>query len=165
MLLALHLRDYEKKLKFIFIEEVCMKRTVFFKTILILTQLFFMSTFFNSITFADEIIGSHSDDFVDENGDGYHDNAPDHDSDGIPNGRDPDFVRGKGKGKRWRNNFIDENGDGYNDNAPDHDNDGIPDNIDKDYKRRGFRYGRVHGAQEVVEELDSEEITDPDIRN
>ena len=31
--------------------------------------------------------------FVDENGDGYNDNAPDADGDGIPNGRDEDFVR------------------------------------------------------------------------
>jgi len=31
--------------------------------------------------------------FVDEDGDGYRDNAPDHDGDGIPNGRDPDYKR------------------------------------------------------------------------
>lgn len=31
--------------------------------------------------------------FVDENGDGFNDLAPDADGDGIPNGLDPDFVR------------------------------------------------------------------------
>lgn len=31
--------------------------------------------------------------FVDENGDGYNDLAPDADGDGIPNGLDPDYVR------------------------------------------------------------------------
>jgi len=30
--------------------------------------------------------------FVDKNGDGYNDNAPDSDGDGIPNGRDPDYI-------------------------------------------------------------------------
>jgi len=29
--------------------------------------------------------------FIDENGDGFNDNAPDHDGDGIPNRIDPDF--------------------------------------------------------------------------
>ncbi len=56
----------------------------------------------------------HGKNFVDENGDGYNDNAPDHDADGIPNGVDPDYdgpkVRSGNKG------FIDENGDGINDN-------------------------------------------------
>ncbi|HDP67341.1 MAG TPA: hypothetical protein ENN20_02440 [Candidatus Marinimicrobia bacterium] len=31
--------------------------------------------------------------FIDENGDGFNDNAPDHDGDGIPNSIDPDFRR------------------------------------------------------------------------
>jgi len=31
--------------------------------------------------------------FIDENGDGFNDNAPDHDGDGIPNRIDPDFRR------------------------------------------------------------------------
>lgn len=31
--------------------------------------------------------------FIDEDGDGFNDNAPDHDGDGIPNGIDPDFRR------------------------------------------------------------------------
>jgi len=31
--------------------------------------------------------------FVDENGDGFNDLAPDADGDGIPNGMDPDYVK------------------------------------------------------------------------
>lgn len=31
--------------------------------------------------------------FIDEDGDGFNDNAPDHDGDGIPNGIDPDYSR------------------------------------------------------------------------
>ena len=51
--------------------------------------------------------------FVDNNGDGYNDNAPDHDGDGIPNGLDPDYVGPK----LQRGKFIDLNGDGINDNV------------------------------------------------
>lgn len=55
--------------------------------------------------------------FIDEDGDGYNDNAPDHDGDGIPNGLDPDWQKEKekkGKKNRWR--FVDLDGDGINDN-------------------------------------------------
>jgi len=38
--------------------------------------------------------------FIDENGDGYNDNAPDHDNDGIPNGLDPDWIKMKKEEKR-----------------------------------------------------------------
>jgi hypothetical protein len=55
----------------------------------------------------------HERGFVDKNGDGYNDNAPDHDGDGIPNCIDPDY---KGP-KLQKNKFIDLNGDGINDNA------------------------------------------------
>ncbi len=38
--------------------------------------------------------------FTDRDGDGYHDYAPDHDGDGIPNGSDPDYTRpGRGAGR------------------------------------------------------------------
>ena len=50
--------------------------------------------------------------FIDEDGDGYNDNAPDHDGDGIPNGLDPDYKQGD-----RRKGFVDLNGDGINDNA------------------------------------------------
>lgn len=52
--------------------------------------------------------------FVDKNKDGYNDNAPDHDGDGIPNGLDPDFKKQKGKQKRF-GKFIDKNGNGIDD--------------------------------------------------
>jgi hypothetical protein len=35
----------------------------------------------------------HGANFVDEDGDGFNDNAPDHDGDGIPNGQDSDYAR------------------------------------------------------------------------
>ncbi len=53
--------------------------------------------------------------FVDKNGDGFNDNAPDDDGDGIPNCIDPDF-----KGNRMQKRkmgFTDTDGDGINDNA------------------------------------------------
>lgn len=54
--------------------------------------------------------------FVDKNGDGYNDNAPDHDGDGIPNGLDPDYQKAqKQKGKK-KQKFIDLDGDGIDDN-------------------------------------------------
>lgn len=31
--------------------------------------------------------------YIDEDGDGFNDNAPDADGDGIPNGQDPDYVK------------------------------------------------------------------------
>jgi hypothetical protein len=55
----------------------------------------------------------HGKNFVDNNGDGYNDNAPDDDGDGIPNGLDPDYTGPK----LQRNKFVDLNGDGINDNA------------------------------------------------
>jgi hypothetical protein len=54
--------------------------------------------------------------FIDKNGDGYNDNAPDDDGDGIPNGLDPDYVK-KSDLKNGKDiPFIDLNGDGINDN-------------------------------------------------
>lgn len=99
----------------------------------------------------------HGNHFVDENGDGFNDNAPDADGDGIPNGQDPDYQKpadgtgsgvgkgqaksdttrpGSGRGNRvGTKGFVDENGDGLNDNAPDADGDGIPNGQDPDYQR------------------------------
>lgn len=57
----------------------------------------------------------HGKNFVDKNGDGYNDNAPDHDGDGIPNGLDPDFLGMKAQ--HGRKAFVDLNGDGIKDNA------------------------------------------------
>ena len=70
--------------------------------------------------------------FVDANGDGINDLAPDHDGDGIPNGKDPDYQRtGNGRG----HGFVDADGDGINDYAQDADGDGIPNGKDPDYVR------------------------------
>ncbi|KAA3610068.1 MAG: hypothetical protein D8M58_07480 [Calditrichaeota bacterium] len=79
--------------------------------------------------------------FVDENGDGYNDNAPDDDGDGIPNGQDEDYTgpklrQGNGKG------FVDADGDGINDNAMDDDGDGIPNGQDADFVRPQDGSGR-----------------------
>ncbi|MCF6269161.1 MAG: hypothetical protein L3J41_05600 [Melioribacteraceae bacterium] len=51
--------------------------------------------------------------FIDKDGDGYNDNAPDHDGDGIPNGLDPDYLKLK---KRKHIEYVDADGDGINDN-------------------------------------------------
>jgi hypothetical protein len=54
--------------------------------------------------------------FVDEDGDGYNDNAPDHDGDGIPNGIDPDYQKMKAEQeKAKKKKYIDLDGDGIND--------------------------------------------------
>jgi len=73
----------------------------------------------------------HGPRFVDEDGDGFNDLAPDHDNDGIPNGQDPDWSKpmdgsgnkgqsgfGKGRAQRGQNGkgFIDADGDGVCDN-------------------------------------------------
>jgi len=49
--------------------------------------------------------------FVDADGDGYNDNAPDHDGDGIPDGLDPDYAK-----FRKMRKFVDLDGDGIDDN-------------------------------------------------
>jgi hypothetical protein len=54
--------------------------------------------------------------FIDEDGDGYNDNAPDHDGDGIPNGLDPDYQKLKQQRKGMKYKFVDLDGDGINDN-------------------------------------------------
>ncbi len=56
--------------------------------------------------------------FIDADGDGYNDNAPDHDGDGIPNGLDPDWRKGQGR----KMNYIDADGDGINDLIQNSDN-------------------------------------------
>jgi hypothetical protein len=58
----------------------------------------------------------HGPRFVDEDGDGYNDNAPDHDGDGIPNGLDPDYTGPKMKKGNGQKGFVDLDGDGINDN-------------------------------------------------
>ena len=96
--------------------------------------------------------GSHGAGFVDENGDGYNDNAPDHDGDGIPNGQDPDYVPvNPDQGKRF-GGFIDEDGDGINDNFQDADGDGIPNCEDPDCVKptdgSGNKFGKMNGKRQ-----------------
>jgi len=54
--------------------------------------------------------------FIDKDGDGYNDNAPDHDGDGIPNGLDPDWQKLKKEKNKKKRRFIDLDGDGVDDN-------------------------------------------------
>ncbi len=58
----------------------------------------------------------HGPGFIDKNGDGYNDQAPDHDGDGIPNGLDGDYSGPKNRSGRSGQPFVDLNGDGINDN-------------------------------------------------
>jgi len=112
----------------------------------------------------------HGKNFVDLNNDGYNDNAPDADGDGIPNGQDPDYVKpqdgsgagqgqGKGQGKgfgRRMGGFVDEDGDGVNDRLMDADKDGVPNCQDSDWVKpqdgtgnkfgRGARMGKGFGS-------------------
>ncbi len=83
--------------------------------------------------------------FVDANGDGYNDNAPDADGDGIPNGMDPDYTGAKMHKGNSRAGFVDLNGDGINDNALDSDGDGIPNGQDPDFVRPQDGSGRQMG--------------------
>ena len=87
--------------------------------------------------------------FVDEDGDGFNDNAPDVDGDGIPNGRDADYTGAKNRRGNNAKGFVDLDGDGINDNAIDSDGDGIPNGQDPDYVRpmdgSGAAYGQGAG--------------------
>lgn len=58
----------------------------------------------------------HGPRFVDEDGDGFNDNAPDHDGDGIPNGLDPDYTGPQMRQGQGQKGFVDLDGDGINDN-------------------------------------------------
>lgn len=75
----------------------------------------------------------HGPNFVDEDGDGFNDNAPDADGDGIPNGQDADYEGAANQ--RGKMAFIDEDGDGINDIAGDFDGDGVPNGLDPDFER------------------------------
>lgn len=75
----------------------------------------------------------HGPNFVDEDGDGFNDNAPDADGDGVPNGQDEDYDGPAGQ--RGKMAFIDEDGDGINDIAGDFDGDGVPNGLDPDFER------------------------------
>ena len=62
----------------------------------------------------------HGPNFVDLDGDGFNDNAPDFDQDGIPNGMDSDWSRqrdGKGRGQRDSSGNNYRRGNRYGDDA------------------------------------------------
>ena len=90
---------------------------IFFKIILALIFFIVSNSLFAQDTTkvksgnsAEKKVQHHGKGFVDKNNDGFNDNAPDDDGDGIPNGLDPDYVKNKNKKK-----FIDLDGDGIND--------------------------------------------------
>jgi len=89
------------------------------RLLLIITAITFFAiygiSFAQTQTDSTKMKPQHGKNFVDNNGDGYNDNAPDEDGDGIPNGLDPDFTGPKKQnGKRA---FVDLNGDGIDDNT------------------------------------------------
>ncbi|MBN2008831.1 hypothetical protein JW960_05760 [candidate division KSB1 bacterium] len=83
----------------------------------------------------------HGPNFVDENGDGYNDLAPDSDGDGIPNGMDADYTP-QNPDRTKRGGFIDEDGDGLNDRFQDADGDGIRNCEDPDWTALGSQRGQ-----------------------
>lgn len=66
-----------------------MRQTTIFGTALIIAVISLTAVGLSGIAFAQN--AHHY--FIDEDGDGFNDNAPDHDGDGIPNGIDPDYSR------------------------------------------------------------------------
>ena len=107
--------------------------------------------FFSNYTYAQDTgdnSNTHGSGFVDENGDGFNDNAPDADGDGIPNGMDEDYTGSKMHNNHGKSHgshgFVDQDGDGINDNAMDDDGDGIPNGQDPDYVRPQDGSGSQH---------------------
>jgi len=86
----------------------------------------------------------HGNRYQDANGDGFNDNAPDQDGDGIPNGKDADYEGSKTRAGKGKGGFVDANGDGINDNAEDWDNDGTPNGQDPDFERPQDGSGAQH---------------------
>ena len=84
--------------------------------------------------------------FIDADGDGYNDNAADHDGDGIPNGMDDDYTGAKNRRGNHSKGFVDLDGDGINDNALDADGDGIPNGRDDDFVRPQDGSGSMRGS-------------------
>ena len=119
------------------------------KTILTSLVLLGIAVLFNPV--AAQTTG-HGIGFVDVDGDGFNDNAPDADGDGIPNGMDDDYVSNNGGSG---NTFVDADGDGINDNARDADGDGIPNGMDDDFvKGSGLgnaNNGSVTGGQGLLD--------------
>jgi hypothetical protein len=86
---------------------------------------------------------NHGQFFIDEDGDGYNDNAPDHDGDGIPNGLDPDWHKMKKEmAHKKKKRFIDLDGDGVNDIMETDDPKGMK--MEKHYNKKG---GSMEGKE------------------
>ncbi len=86
----------------------------------------------------------HGQHFIDKDGDGYNDNAPDHDGDGIPNGLDSDWQKLKiEKGKKKRLRFVDLDGDGINDNFQDKFDEQKGENQELDNQKDGSMNGQT----------------------
>jgi hypothetical protein len=98
----------------------------------------------NTNQYGKQVKALHGSRFQDANGDGINDNAPDHDGDGIPNGKDADYQGSKKRAGNGKGGFVDANGDGINDNAEDWDNDGIPNGQDPDFERPQDGSGAQH---------------------
>ena len=119
---------------------------------LTLTMAFALVAFFSTNSIA-QTTGGSGIGFVDANGDGYNDNAPDADGDGIPNGQDPDYTGVKMHNGFGSKGFVDADGDGINDNALDDDGDGIPNGQDPDFVRpqdgsgRQNKFGQGNGMK------------------
>ena len=130
------------------------------KTLTLLLALLLALTFSTTVLAQEETDTEieHGVNFVDEDGDGFNDNAPDADGDGIPNGMDEDYVRAaagtgskagqaQGKGANGARGFIDEDGDGVNDRGLlDDDGDGIINCEDEDYVASPIGTGVNAGA-------------------
>ncbi len=90
-------------------------------------------------------VGHGPREFIDADGDGINDLAPDTDGDGIANHLDDDYMRpgpgGMGHGPRI---FVDEDGDGINDLGADADGDGI---MNHGGFTSGARTAMGHGRQ------------------
>ena len=141
-----------------------MKRTTNFAVLALAAALtlFFATTSVFAQT--EDPTPTHGPNFVDENGDGYNDNAPDHDGDGIPNGQDADW-QSSGRGRQ----FVDEDGDGINDNAPNQDGNGLRNGLDKNWagrnRGRGFIDEDGDGVCDMFQDADGDGIAnanDPD---
>lgn len=119
------------------------------KTLSILTTslaLLFLFGLMTSVTNVEaKTWGKGGNAFVDADGDGINDNAPDADGDGVPNGKDPDYTGAKARKGDNSKGFVDANGDGINDNALDDDGDGVPNGKDPDYVKPNDGTGKKRG--------------------
>lgn len=120
-----------------------------FDTLFIIFFLFFAVSMLNAQdstrTVNKDSQKQHGLQFIDEDGDGYNDNAPDHDGDGIPNGLDPDWQKdkeGKGKQHRWR--FVDLDGDGINDNLQE---DAVTDGLNEQIHNQNQKSTSIEGQE------------------